>query len=112
MLYWVDGSDTASIENVLTKGQGHWNPVERDTPNFGFSSDIYWFRLDTSNIENVQQKVLLSIEYAALDKIEIYEVHDGNVTESYLLGDKLPFNSRTIYNRNFIIPITYKPGKA
>ena len=111
LLYWVDVSDTSSIETVLKEGQSHWAPVEMDTPNFGFSSDTYWFRLDTSNIENIQQKVLLSIEYAALDDIQIYEVHDGAVSQSYLLGDKQPFNSRPIYNRNFIIPIIYKPGE-
>ncbi len=111
LLYWVDAKDNTNIDSVLKEGQNHWAPVEIDTPNFGFSSDTYWFRLDTSNIENIQQKVLLSIEYAALDEIQIYEVHDGAVTQSHLLGDKQPFNSRPIYNRNFIVPIIYKPGE-
>ncbi|OUS00652.1 hypothetical protein A9Q81_10200 [Gammaproteobacteria bacterium 42_54_T18] len=111
LLYWVDSNDTANIDNIVKKGQSHWKPVETDTPNFGFTSETYWFRLDTSNIENIQQKVLLSIEYAALDDIQIYEVQNGNVLQSHVLGDKHPFNSRPIYNRNFIVPIIYKPGE-
>jgi len=44
MVYLIDESGDATIENMVTSEQKTWKAVELDTPNFGFSNQVYWGR--------------------------------------------------------------------
>ena len=91
MVYWIDESGSATIDDILKNGQKTWEGVELDTPNFGFNSQVYWFRLNTRSVENKSLKVLLSVEYSALDNLQIYEIHENLPPKLYQLGDTFPF---------------------
>ncbi|OUS30314.1 hypothetical protein A9Q99_07540 [Gammaproteobacteria bacterium 45_16_T64] len=110
LTYVIDETDTYDIDHVLTLAPDKWSKVERDTPNFGFTEQTYWFALSTFNTEDTTLMILLSLEYAALDNVDIFEVQKGKINNTYQLGDTQPFHSRPINNRNYVIPVTYQPG--
>lgn len=112
MDYLIDDSGNATIEDMVKSKQKAWKAIELDTPNFGFSNQVYWFRFTTKSTESKSLKVLLSVEYSALDDLQIYELRENQPPKLYHLGDTLPFKSRPINNRNFIVPFTYEAEES
>ena len=82
-----------------------WMPSHFNIPSFGYTSDIYWFRLRLTNPHAKSTDKLLAIEYPLLDLIDIYLVKNDQINLHTQYGDTLPFSSRTIHHRSFLLPV-------
>jgi PAS domain S-box-containing protein len=81
---------------------GEYFPAKAKTPNFGFSSSVYWTRFHLEGDMHGRDPWLLELAYPLLDSISIFLPQpDGNYLEKKA-GDLLPFSKREIKNRNFI----------
>jgi len=91
-------------ETLLVKEDG-WQRVKHGTPNFGMTSDQYWFRIHLTNLEVYTLPLTLQLDYALLDYIEVYLYQEGSLVRSYVTGDLLPFSQRPVLYPSFLFPL-------
>jgi len=111
MLYVEDSSHTFSIERVLSGNNIAWQPIQKASPNFGFTESAFWFRFDLVNQTASEAEVYLELPIPFLDNIELYRFSEGRVLEKHYLGDKQPFSERPIKHQNFVFPFTLASGQ-
>ena len=104
----VDGSDLG-IESVLALPNEEWQANTEAKRNFGIAMPAHWFRLALRLDENPSEQFYLRIAYPHMDLLQIYFVRDGQVAKSETLGDTLPFSSRPVNFRQFLLPMDDLP---
>ncbi|MEX2474091.1 EAL domain-containing protein [Marinobacter sp.] len=97
------GGDTLS--GLLSSGD--WQPLAEKTPNFGYVTDNYWYRMPLGDGPTQQ---VLEISYSQLDLVTFYLLADGKLVDKVVTGDHLPFSERPLYHPSFLIPYTVEPG--
>lgn len=85
-----------------------WQANKEETPNLGFSAEIFWWRVIIQSNQPSYENWLLDIAYPLLDNIDIYIYEDEKQINHVALGDKHPFYNRKIVHRNFIQPLNLK----
>lgn len=98
----------APSRNHLTEvddPQHRWKPSESATPNFGYTDSAFWFRTTLTNEDPATNEFYLNVEYPLIDQLDVYLVRDGQIIESFFTGDTLPFDSRPVAHRKFLIPL-------
>ncbi len=105
----VDTSGTLAITQVRGTDLP-WQAIDRQSPNFGFTQDAYWFRfrLHNRNAQVLPRFIELPIPF--LDDVQLYHFVNGTLQQRYVLGDELPFAQRVVQHRNFIMPVQLAPG--
>ncbi|HYX37505.1 MAG TPA: 7TM diverse intracellular signaling domain-containing protein [Oligoflexus sp.] len=101
--YLADPLRGMNLENVRNKDG--WSLNERPAFNFGFAKADYWITFRVRNNETVLRDWILELQYAPLDNVDLYVIHeDGRITEKKG-GDRRPFSERDIAYRttNFVI---------
>jgi diguanylate cyclase (GGDEF)-like protein len=109
MQFVKDSDHQLTIETILASSL-NWAAIDRKSPNFGFTEAAYWFLIPLTNQSGKVQEVLLELPIPFLDNINLYQVTQGNVVQSYHLGDSLPFAQRPLQHPNFIMPLELAPG--
>ena len=109
--YWVDREGKADLAFVRGVPDERWVKSELDVPSMGFSADAHWLRFEVINASPIQRSLLLSSSYTSLDSVIFYVLSNGRLIDTYKTGDKLPFDTRRIYNRNFILPLVFSSGE-
>tara|TARA_R110001592_G_scaffold177076_2_gene417232 strand:+ start:31126 stop:33057 length:1932 start_codon:yes stop_codon:yes gene_type:complete len=109
MLYIEDPKHTESIETILNY-QNEWKEINRNSPNFGFTTTAYWFKFNINNISEKNQAIYLELPIPFLDSIHIFQAKDNNIIQHYDLGDQYPFRHRPIIHQNFVMPFNLLPG--
>ncbi len=111
MEFWVDPEGKTELSQVLTLDASAWTKSEQKFPSMGFTADTYWFRFVTTNTSNQEIPLFLESGYTSLDNVHFYVIQNDEVVDYYHTGDSLPFDHRRIFNRNFILPINFKPNE-
>ena len=107
--YYSDISRQLDIETLLKDEDSlNWQRSQAETPNLGFGSAVYWWRVNIQSTQPLYENWLLEVAYSLLDSIDIYIYEEKKQTKHAILGDKHPFNNREISHRNFILPLTLK----
>ena len=109
MLYLEDPEHTLNIDTVLTDTLP-WKEIDRQSPNFGFTSTAYWFRFNLRNLNPKQTQVFIELPIPFLDDVKLYRIGQGIVKEQHFVGDQRPFPERPILHQNFVMPFTLAPG--
>ncbi len=79
-------------------------------PNYGFSTGTHWFRFTVVNDTTAAQERLIELAYPPLDEVTLFApARDGGWTEQ-VAGDRVPFASRPIAHRHFVVPVALGPG--
>ena len=105
----LDSSRALTLEQARAPNQA-WQPITRQSPNFGFTADVYWFRFQ---LHNNSAKVLprfIELPIPFLDDVRLYHFVGTDLQTSFSLGDEQPFAQRAVRNRNFIMPLQLAPG--
>jgi PAS domain S-box-containing protein len=83
---------------------GEYHRSTSENPNLGFSTSVYWARLQLKG-DMRGEPWLLEIAYPLLDSVRIFLPQtDGSFLEK-TAGDLLPFADREVKNRNFIFSL-------
>mgnify|MGYP003648900075 FL=1 len=101
-----------SIEEITrTQNQIPWQASKHgnDNINFGYTSDVYWFRLKIHNTTTEKQHTNIEIGYPVLDYLDVFIDHPNQEIQLLELGDKRAFNDRPVSHRNFIVPLDQGP---
>nr|WP_235937629.1 EAL domain-containing protein [Marinobacter caseinilyticus] len=101
----------ASPERDLTYDDVHgsrlWQPLESGSPNFGYVTDTFWFRMA---IPTLPAQQILEISYPHLDEITFYLLKDGAIVKRVVTGDRQPFAQRPLKHPHFVIPFQVSHG--
>ncbi|MDX1634548.1 MAG: 7TM-DISM domain-containing protein, partial [Marinobacter sp.] len=102
----LDPGETMTLRQA--RDSERWQPVAQGSPNFGYVTDTFWFRLRPPARDDRQ---ILEISYPHLDHLEYTLVADGQVQQRVTTGDKLAFDQRPLRHPNFLVPFrTSDPG--
>ncbi|NTV13964.1 MAG: response regulator [Desulfobulbaceae bacterium] len=91
---------------------GEYHPSTSEKPNLGFTSSVYWARLQIQGEMVNTEPWLLEIAYPLLDSISLFLPQpDGSYLEKKA-GDQFPFANREVKNRNFIFSLPQPLSEA
>lgn len=77
-------------------------PVAGNSPNFGYVTDTFWFRI---NPPDLAPRQLLEISYPHLDDVRFFRFDNGRLEQQLAMGDQLPFDERPVTHPYFVIPL-------
>ncbi|MFN3713470.1 MAG: 7TM diverse intracellular signaling domain-containing protein [Alcanivoracaceae bacterium] len=99
--FWCDGDGHSTLDDAHEAPMVRLN---RKQITFGYRSDACWFRFTLINDAVEHHNVLLLIDYALLDHLDLYGPDDG-VDRQWSLGDLTPFRDRPLAVRNATVPL-------
>lgn len=109
--YLRDESNALTFDEVRANTTD-WSVFETAVPNFGFSKDSHWLRLQITHAGTLPQTVLLEVAYPSLNTLDIHELLlDGSVI-SHHLGNLVPFQAREYENRNYVVELHLAAGET
>lgn len=108
-LYYMEDPGGALTVTDLLADQA-WQRNSDNEFSHGYSSSVWWFRLDIHNPLASSQQRLLELSYAILDYVDIYVVRNGQLAEDYQTGDMRPQHQRPANNPYFVTPLAWQPG--
>lgn len=111
-LHYLDQSGKLDIADIRTLNDEFWQKPDVETPSYGYSRDILWVKFTVQSIAQKEVQLLFNLDYAALDKVEVFIEHNGNLTNHYLTGDTFPFDSRPIENHHFVFPFDIRESET
>ncbi|AJD47043.1 sensor histidine kinase [Isoalcanivorax pacificus W11-5] len=112
-LRWLDDTqDVLTPEQALARLlRGDGEQLDINYPTLGFRTGPQWFLLRLNNL-SAQQDWLLQASRPHLDYLDLYQLSpDGTLLSHYLIGDRVPFDSRPVPHRALVLPLTLSPGE-
>ncbi|MBV1891688.1 MAG: GGDEF domain-containing protein, partial [Gammaproteobacteria bacterium] len=76
----------------------------------GIGAKPVWIRFDFSHAKNTDLSKRLSIHTSWLDKLDVYFLHDGQMTQDYRVGDSFVYSQRPLPSRYFVFDHDFPPG--
>lgn len=106
--YYRDKTGILTLPEILTpEFQRKFNQSSQAKPNFGITTDTYWFKLHIQDKSQVGERWFLQVEYGLLDHIVYYYPDTDGTWKKKHFGDEMPFSHREIPHRSFIIPLEF-----
>jgi signal transduction histidine kinase len=106
-----DPAGDLTFEQVRAAPPERWRPNRSQSPNLGFSSSAFWFRLRVVNEAGPSRRTYLEVRSPTIDHLDLYlPSADGWVVKR--AGDQLRFAEREVYNRHFIFRLNPDEGPA
>jgi signal transduction histidine kinase len=111
-LYYLPDSEGAyTIEQVSSSAfAARFRQAPKQSPNFGYLSDTYWFRIQLHDSLLTPRSFLFEIAYAALDSIYLYQQNSSGAWEARLTGEVFPFSDRQMHHHHFLFPVKLAQG--
>jgi diguanylate cyclase (GGDEF)-like protein len=104
-----DPARTLSASAALTR-LPDFEPPQSAHAALGFRNDAIWFHVPVAVAANSDGRWILEIDYALLNRIEVYLVVDGAPREIATLGNLQPFAARPLGSRSPAVAIDFTPG--
>ena len=89
-IHFLEDHHSALTINDALKPEQHWLRLEQDNFNKGYNDSSWWLRVELENDSSERVDRLFQIAYAALDHVELYLLRDGQIVETWHVGDELP----------------------
>lgn len=99
--YSIDTIQDVSLE---------WIKSKTETMNFGFTKSAYWIRFSVQNNSVEPINWYLEIGYPMIDYIDLFISEGEGGRRLKQTGDRYPYNSRDINDRNFVFELKSSPG--
>lgn len=117
MQVFEDRDGNASIAQVSAPSfSEHFRPHHSDVLNAGYSTSVFWIRLDlryNALPGAAPRSWLLELAYPPLDHLELYLPDStGAFRLAQRTGDALPYASRQIEQNNYLFELPFNPGQT
>jgi len=110
--YFVDASNNLTIKDLQSEARPlSWKKPSSPSPNFGFTSDTYWVKMELRNIGDSDVSYVLKLDYPLMDEVDFYQFHNDQLI-SHIGGDSFPFRHRELEDRMFSYPISIDSQKT
>ncbi|MFK7994590.1 MAG: diguanylate cyclase [Granulosicoccus sp.] len=104
--YLEDPGGDKTYSEVL-KERGSFTKTTEESLNFGLTQSAYWIWIALQNPDATLTSVLLEVGYPHLDSLDIYQLDKHKTPLKVELGDLLPFSTRPIKDRKYLIPVHF-----
>ncbi|MCO7224541.1 EAL domain-containing protein [Pleionea sp. CnH1-48] len=108
--YLEDSDKQLSYTKLNQLDSAQWQPLNKETASFGFSSSNYWFKVTLKNSTTTLKNTYLHINYPLLDHLDVYVEEDAQLIQHYETGDQYPFEQRPVEVATFLFPLTLQAG--
>ncbi len=112
MVYLEDKQHALATHDILNTTDIEWLSIPNPSANFGFSDSVFWFKLSMENASDHLHELYLHIDYALLDRINVYQTNEGNLLAEFEAGDHLPFANRPVKFPTFLFPINIEANTS
>lgn len=106
-----DPSGTLLVSDVLAELARFQTPPGT-SGTLGVRAEPVWVRIPVTVPVASNGLWVLDIDYPVLQRIEVYLVADGHVTQQATLGSLQPYTQRPLRSRTHALPLTMLPGHA
>ena len=91
---------------------GQFSSINHSVINFGINSKPVWFALRVNNPHHnaIHRNILFEVPW--LDNIDVYFFRQNQIINNHHIGDTLPFSTRPINHRFFVIDHSYESGET
>ena len=112
ILYLEDNQHILKKEDIIKSENFQWFTLPNPSANFGFSDSVFWFKFSLQNEGTHRQELYVHIDYALLDKINVYQINEHNILAEFDAGDHLPFKNRPVKFPTFLFPINIESNST
>lgn len=102
--YLVDVNHQFDSSSVQSLTEDSWQVVRDDLLSFGLSDAPHWLKFKLGKLDQLEPW-LLEIDYALLDKIDIWFITEQGALGEFHTGDTLPFRSRQIKHEKYLFVV-------
>lgn len=102
LAFLEDKNGVLSFEDV--KNRVDWQVQTSGNFSQGYNSSAWWLKFELVNTQQANIW-LLEVAYPVLDYVTVYVGNPQGEYTKIEMGDKLPFDSRPIKHRNFLVPL-------
>lgn len=106
-----DPSGTLLVSDVLAELARFQTPPGT-SGTLGVRAEPVWVRIPVNVPVASNGLWVLDIDYPVLQRIEVYLIADGHVTQQATLGSLQPYTQRPLRSRTHALPLTMLPGHA
>ena len=78
--------------------------------NFGVQRQPMWLRLPLQ-VQGTEGRWTLQIDYAPLNRVEVYRLSQGKLVQQAVLGNAQPFDARPVHSRAHALTMDLSPGE-
>ncbi|MFK7861593.1 MAG: 7TM diverse intracellular signaling domain-containing protein [Granulosicoccus sp.] len=107
LAYLEDIDRTKSTADVLQERHS-FTSTSDDSLNFGLTHSAYWIWISVEKPDESTPSVLVEVGYPHLDLLDVYQVDNNRAQLRYQLGDTVPFGTRPVKDRMFLIPVHFE----
>lgn len=117
LAYLIDSTGQLSIQQVMERqrtGQFQTSASLTSRQDFGYSTTAtHWLYFALKNPANAPQSIrlMLEIEYANLDELQLYAVDETGIHTAGPTGDRFRYAQRPYQNNNYVFPISLRAGQ-
>ena len=117
LVHLVDSTGQLSIRQVIQRrqaGQFHPSVFQTDRQDFGYTTTAtHWLFFELRNPANAPRltRLMLEIEYANIDELQLYEVNNDSIQTVGPTGDRFQYAQRPYQNNNYVFPIQLRAGQ-
>ena len=104
-----DPTRSAGIEQVLAARERFVEPSGAYAT-LGFGAEVVWLRVPLEVRAGGEGTWVLDIDYALLNRIDVYLLRDGAVAQRVTLGNSQPFATRPLRSRSHATPLELSAG--
>ncbi|MDP3083426.1 MAG: 7TM-DISM domain-containing protein, partial [Rubrivivax sp.] len=105
----ADPTLTLSAAEILSRTDRFQRPQGTNS-NLGINKDAVWLRVPVTVAPGTRPDWVLHIDYAPLNRVDLFVVQDGRITAQHRMGNSLPFAERPLPSRAHAAPLTLLPG--
>lgn len=105
---YEDPSRELRIEDILARDVP-WQRSTESIPTLGLTSSAFWFYLEITTREVINESLVLSVDSSVLDRLEFYFVRGDRVVSQSVAGDSVSFSEIDQPYRIPIIPFNLAP---
>jgi len=110
MGYHEDKDGRLSVDEVQRLPDSAFTQVSGNHANLGKNDSVWWFKVRLVNSRPQALSGYLEINYALLDRIDLYLQDEDGRLHSQQSGDGFAFAQRPVQVRNFWFPVELPPG--
>lgn len=97
------GQSQYTIDEIRNNNQLHYENLQSENHDFGFTSDIHWIRFKLKNSSNTANTYYLQTARPITDVVDLYEI--GTTIKQQKNGDQIAFNERAVEHRQIVFEI-------
>lgn len=106
-----DKAHEFDVNGLLITGGLTFRQLEKPLETLDFNSSRWFVRFTVQNI-GVAQQIMLETARPITNRVDLFEVQNGQIVQSWQSGDGRPFHKKTFEHRKNIFPIKFAPHET